>query len=269
MDRNLPHPRPRCTSATSEWRPTGGQDRGRGNRSPSAKGDEILRLTPVIGVAALAVGFYHLSGGAGFEPPLAAAAGPIRSAVPAAVTPAAEAASTPAATSDRIAAVRAVAAPRGTIERALDETPVIRVRRGNEVESVRIRRLVAPARAPMSTPDADAAFERIFDAAARGIVLPDVAAAPARNEPVEFTITEVAAPGAIDAAVGDALAGALDLRMVIGEAVNMRGGPGIQHPVVGTLGRGTRAEVLREESGWAELRLASGETGWMAANFLR
>lgn len=239
-----------------------------------------MNWIPVFGVAALAVGFYHLSGGAAFEPPTVSVAasaivpgGAGSSAPDTPDTDASENDRPSVTAAERIAAVRAVFAPRPAAERTLDPAPVVKVRRGSEVESVRIRRLAAPGaaamRAPASTPDPDAAFERIFEAAARGIVLPDAETAHVRSDPVEFTVTEVAAPGAIDAAVGDALAGALDLREVIGAGVNMRGGPGIQHPVIGRLERGTRAEVIQEESGWAELRLASGETGWAAANFLR
>ena len=228
-----------------------------------------MRIFPVVGIAALAVGFYHASGGGGFQPPVAQAA----------LTQSREGAKPevgplPAATPERIAAVQAAfrqteEAPE--VQRAAERPSVIRIRRGSETEAVRVKRVAAPVRAPSSTPDADAVFTKIFDAAARGEVLVTTASSPApeRTEPVEFTVVEVAAPGAIDAAVDSALDGALDVREVIGDGVNMRSGPGVQHPVVGKLQRGEMAEVLQEQSGWAELRLASGESAWMAANFLR
>ena len=227
-----------------------------------------MRIFPAFGIGLLAVGFYHLSGGSAFEAPTASAA------VVRAPSPTIDTDTIPEATPERIAAVRAAFQPRESAEPALpkgDEARVIRVRRGSDVEAVRLKRVDVPARAPMSTPDADAAFERIFEAAARGEVLATTGSASAteRTEPVEFTVVEVAAPGAIDAAVGSALGDALDLREVVGDGVNMRSGPGVQHAVVGKLERGEMAEVLREESGWAELRLSSGETAWMAANFLR
>ena len=229
-----------------------------------------MQIFPVIGIAALAVGFYQISGGGAFEPPAAFAADGTASSV---VALDQAAAPKPEATAERIAAVRAAfdgPAP-AEARSSPDEPAMVRIRRGSDVEAVRIKRMAPPVRAPMSTPDADAAFERIFEAAARGVVLPTTGAATAvdRTEPVEFTVVEVAAPGAIDAAVDSALDGVLDVREVIGNGVNMRSGPGVQHPVVGQLERGELAEVLREESGWAELRLASGDTAWMAANFLR
>lgn len=233
-----------------------------------------MQFFPVIGIAAVAVGFYHLSGGSAFEPPAALAA-----AGTATPTEAAEQAAEPEATAERMAAVRAAFEAPASGEEASpapDEPAMVRVRRGSEVEAVRIKRIAPAVRAPMSAPDADAAFERIFEAAARGIVLPTTGSATSGSatssgwtEPVEFDVVEVAAPGAIDAAVDTALDGILDVREVIGDGVNMRSGPGVQHPVVGKLARGELAEVLREESGWAELRLATGDTAWMAANFLR
>ena len=228
-----------------------------------------MNFFPAIGIAALAAGFYHASGGASFQAPEVQA--PVVRSVPAA--PDASSAAAPAdqiaATPERVAAVQAAFVPGPETEETAENADgpgTVRIRRGNEVEAVRVRRVTAAVRAPQSTPDADAAFERIFAAAARGEVLP-VADAPraAAGEPTTFDVVNVAAPGAVI----DALDGVLDLREVIGDSVNMRGGPGVAYPVVGTLARGTQAEVVREDGGWAELRLASGETGWMAANFLR
>ena len=227
-----------------------------------------MQIFPVLGIAAIAAGFYHLSGGSAYVSPAPVADRTIVAAVGAPDAPLPR----PEATAERIEAVQAAfAAPAEEAATRAGEPALVRIRRGSEVEAVRIKRISPPVRAPMSTPDADAAFERIFAAAARGEVLATTGAAtvPEPTEPVEFTVVEVAAPGAIDAAVGSALDGVLDVREVIGDAVNMRSGPGVQHPVVGQLGRGELAEVLREESGWAELRLASGEMAWIAANFLR
>jgi hypothetical protein len=62
----------------------------------------------------------------------------------------------------------------------------------------------------------------------------------------------------------------VDLRLVIGNRVNMRAGPSTNHLVLDTLPRGTQAEVVAINSdGWAQVRLIdSGETGWMAERLL-
>ena len=247
-----------------------------------------MNFTPAFGIAAVLAGFYQMSGGAGFQAAVAEAAVVTRASAgidapdPGAAAPvgASAEAAPEAATPNRIAAVRAAFEAPARVDPATDAVPtgptMVRIRRGDAVESVRIRRVAAPVRKAVATPDADAAFQRIFDAAAQGIVLPgrEPDTVARQSAPVEFTVTEVAAPGTVSTevqigAIDAALDGVLDLREVIGDGVNMRGGPGVQYAVVGKLSRGERAEVLREESGWAELRLASGETGWMAANFLR
>lgn len=57
-----------------------------------------------------------------------------------------------------------------------------------------------------------------------------------------------------------------DLRTVKGNRVNMRGGPGTNHSVVGKLVRGDEVEILEDlGNGWVRLRaIESGEEGWMA-----
>lgn len=57
-----------------------------------------------------------------------------------------------------------------------------------------------------------------------------------------------------------------DLRLVTGNLVNVRGGPGTEFDVVGKLARGATVEVLAENGdGWVEMRSTNGEViGWMA-----
>ena len=102
-----------------------------------------------------------------------------------------------------------------------------------------------------------AAFDRAAEAAETGApssVVPETGeAAPS---------TDAADP------IAAALSEALDLRVVTGTLVNVRSGPGTAFEVVAQLAEGQRAEALREEDGWAEVRLEDGTTGWMSARFL-
>lgn len=74
---------------------------------------------------------------------------------------------------------------------------------------------------------------------------PEPQASAINEEPTEF--------------VGD------DIRRVTGTVVNMRSGPGTDYEVVAQLIEGDRAEVLIDDgTGWVQLRLQGGQTGWMA-----
>lgn len=59
---------------------------------------------------------------------------------------------------------------------------------------------------------------------------------------------------------------ARDLRIVLGNNVNVRLGAGRAHPVLTTVPSGTEAEMLEQRGDWVNIRLLeTGETGWMAA----
>ncbi|WP_116599246.1 SH3 domain-containing protein [Primorskyibacter marinus] len=62
----------------------------------------------------------------------------------------------------------------------------------------------------------------------------------------------------------------MDIRVVNGDRVNMRNGPGTNFSVLGTLERGVAVEVLQETGGgWVKLRVAdTGRVGWMAGFLL-
>ena len=57
-----------------------------------------------------------------------------------------------------------------------------------------------------------------------------------------------------------------DTRIVTGNSVNVRGGPGTAFSVVNKLGRGDEVEVLQNPgNGWVKLRpVSGGPEGWMA-----
>lgn len=75
--------------------------------------------------------------------------------------------------------------------------------------------------------------------------------APAQPEPVQT----VAEPGFVGT----------DIRQVTGNRVNVRSGPGTGFEVVAQAIRGDEAEVIIDDgTGWVQLRLAGGQTGWMA-----
>ncbi|MEL7211584.1 MAG: SH3 domain-containing protein [Pseudomonadota bacterium] len=75
--------------------------------------------------------------------------------------------------------------------------------------------------------------------------------APEPKEPVQ----DVAEPGFIGT----------DIRQVTGNRVNVRSGPGTSFDVVAQAIRGDEAEVIIDDgTGWVQLRLAGGQTGWMA-----
>jgi uncharacterized protein YgiM (DUF1202 family) len=58
----------------------------------------------------------------------------------------------------------------------------------------------------------------------------------------------------------------IELRVVDGNRVNLRNGPGTNYSVLGKLARGATVEVLQDNGdGWVKLRVAeTGRVGWMA-----
>ncbi|MEM8732017.1 MAG: SH3 domain-containing protein [Pseudomonadota bacterium] len=75
-----------------------------------------------------------------------------------------------------------------------------------------------------------------------------------------------AAPNPEAAPVEDFIAPQRDVRMVNGNRVNMRNGPGTSYSILARLNRDARVEVLADPGdGWVKLRpLNGGPTGWMA-----
>lgn len=60
-----------------------------------------------------------------------------------------------------------------------------------------------------------------------------------------------------------------DYWYVTGTRVNLRGGPGTSNAVVGQVTLGAEAEVLADQDGWYQIRLADGSvSGWIFGKFL-
>jgi SH3-like domain-containing protein len=60
------------------------------------------------------------------------------------------------------------------------------------------------------------------------------------------------------------------LESVTASRLNVRAGPGAEHPVVGRLERGARVRVLEESSGWKRVQPeAGGLEGWVAGDYLQ
>lgn len=72
--------------------------------------------------------------------------------------------------------------------------------------------------------------------------------------------------GSTQVAASTPTTGFSDIRLVKGDLVNMRSGPGTDYDVVDQLTQSTEVEVLSSNGeGWVELRrLDSSETGWIA-----
>lgn len=70
--------------------------------------------------------------------------------------------------------------------------------------------------------------------------------------------------------VSDAIAAAVDYRVVSGSRVNLRSGPSTEFSVVTRLVRGNEVEILQDDGlGWVKLRALNGnEIGWMSDSFL-
>ena len=62
------------------------------------------------------------------------------------------------------------------------------------------------------------------------------------------------------------LGASLDIRVVSGNRVNVRGGPGTGFDVVNRLVRGEEVEIIEDNGdGWVKMRpVSGGKEGWMA-----
>lgn len=60
------------------------------------------------------------------------------------------------------------------------------------------------------------------------------------------------------------------LEVVVATRLNVRAGPGAEHPVVGKLAQGSEVRVLEIVDGWKRIRPDTGRLeGWVAGEFLQ
>lgn len=82
------------------------------------------------------------------------------------------------------------------------------------------------------------------------------------------TEAALAQPQVATDASADAVASA-DWRVVTGDNVNLRAGPGTGNDVVASLSLGTRAEFLGSDGNWHRIRTSDGAVeGWIYAKYL-
>lgn len=63
--------------------------------------------------------------------------------------------------------------------------------------------------------------------------------------------------------------GIADLRVVTGNRVNLREGPGTSYGAIGQVVSGTILEVIETNGGWAHIEVqGTSQSGWMSADFL-
>jgi uncharacterized protein YgiM (DUF1202 family) len=93
------------------------------------------------------------------------------------------------------------------------------------------------------------------------ILIAGLASACQHAEPPRDVEPEIAAPASSEP---------FPLEVVTVSRLNVRSGPGAEHPIVGRLANGEQVRVLEEAEGWKRVRPdAGGPEGWVAGEFLR
>lgn len=89
-------------------------------------------------------------------------------------------------------------------------------------------------------------------------------------EAVDAAVQEAAAEPAAAPAADPAPAAGTDLRVVTGDRVNLREGPGTDFGAIDQLASGTIAEVIETGAdGWVRIEVqGTGVSGWMSSDFL-
>lgn len=120
---------------------------------------------------------------------------------------------------------------------------------------------VAQAPDPAPAPAEPATTPVVTNVALTSATTPAPVVAPA---PVAITLP-VAEPEPVAAPEPE-----VTLVYVSGNRVNLRRGPGTNHPVVDTVPQGTEAELIASNDiGWARIRLTeTGQIGWMSERLL-
>lgn len=57
---------------------------------------------------------------------------------------------------------------------------------------------------------------------------------------------------------------AAEMVAIVGEDINMRSGPGIEHPVLFKISSGFPLEVIKSKGDWLEVRDFEGSSGWVS-----
>jgi hypothetical protein len=206
----------------------------------------------LLSFAFLGLGFYELSGGAGFDPESARQA---------------HVEARQDREADRLAALPQTGeivarsdAPSSTVPRETpDDSQVTRA----ALNLVSFEKAVSPDPEPMQAETADIANDDAIAEIAELAAAEDLSLAAL--ETVNPNASSIAFSGNSISASSSAAA-ASDVRTVKGSLVNMRSGPGTDYDVVDQLVQSTQVEILTDSgNGWVELRpLDGGPTGWIA-----
>lgn len=118
--------------------------------------------------------------------------------------------------------------------------------------------------AALSTPVQESAFIQSDISDSEAITMALDAGKKLRESRKRPALSSIAVVAASEATASNA-----QLWYVTGSRVNLRRGPGTGNPVVGQVTWGAEAEVLSNENGWYEIRLADGSvSGWIFGKFL-
>lgn len=142
---------------------------------------------------------------------------------------------------------------------APEEAAVVTRQDTSELDAVAVAPEAPPARA-MADPGAASQVDAVIEA-----VVEDVAA-----EPQPALQTDPQTVPAEPALADPAATPVADLRVVTGDRVNLREGPGTTWTAIDQLRSGTIAEVLETAAdGWVRVQVQGTTTsGWMSADFL-
>lgn len=119
------------------------------------------------------------------------------------------------------------------------------------------------------TPAADAAQAATAVPAADPALAAEPVTEPAADPEVDAVVDSVLAEETAPVEPADAVP-ATDLRVVSGDRVNLRDGPGRDFTAIDQLAAGTIAEVIETGAdGWVRIQIQGTETrGWMSSDFL-
>jgi len=56
--------------------------------------------------------------------------------------------------------------------------------------------------------------------------------------------------------------------IVKASALNVRQGPGTSYSIINQLSNGAKVNIIKEESGWYQIKLANGSTGWVSGTYV-